>query len=59
MSVEALEQGFAQERETGVFARAGEPKQLLWRDLPHVAPDTVQVVTALAEVVLAELRDGQ
>jgi hypothetical protein len=39
-----------------VFARAGEPKELLWRDLPHVGPDAAQSVAALAGAVVAELR---
>jgi len=39
-----------------VFARAGEPKELLWRDLPHVGPDAEEIVAALAGAVVAELR---
>ncbi len=39
-----------------VYARAGEPKEFIWQDLPHVGPDAVRIIAALAEVVLAELR---
>ena len=44
MSVEALEQGFVQERETGVFARAGVLRRL--------ARDRVAAIAGLVLTVI-------
>ncbi len=38
-----------------VFARAGQPKELIWHDTPHVAPDAAAIIAELSRVVLEQL----
>ena len=38
-----------------VYAAAGEPKELVWHDTPHVAPDAAEIIGELSRVVLQEL----
>jgi pimeloyl-ACP methyl ester carboxylesterase len=38
-----------------IYARAREPKELLWHDTPHVAPDAAEIIAELSSVVLQQL----
>ena len=38
-----------------VFARAGEPKKLVWHDTPHVEPRAQEIIAELSRVVFEEL----
>jgi dienelactone hydrolase len=42
-----------------VFAKSGEPKQLIWHDTPHVAPNAAEIIAELSRVVLGQLGTGQ
>ncbi len=38
-----------------VYAQAGEPKELVWHDTPHVGPDAANIIAELSRVVIEEL----
>jgi hypothetical protein len=38
-----------------VFAQAGEPKELVWHDTPHVGPNAAEIIHELTQVVLQQL----
>jgi dienelactone hydrolase len=38
-----------------IFARAGQPKELVWHDTPHVAPESPAIIAELARVVVEQL----
>jgi hypothetical protein len=37
-----------------VYALAGQPKQIIWHDTPHVAPDAAHIIAELSRVVLRQ-----
>lgn len=38
-----------------VYARAGEPKRMVWHDTPHVAPNAAHLIADLSNAVMTEL----
>jgi hypothetical protein len=41
-----------------VYRLAGEPKELVWHDTPHVAPNAADIIAELARVVIEQLGAG-
>jgi dienelactone hydrolase len=49
------DEGFPPESIESVFARAREPKRLVWHDMPHVQPGVAELIAELTRVALREL----
>jgi pimeloyl-ACP methyl ester carboxylesterase len=41
-----------------VYRLAGEPKELVWHDTPHVAPNAAEIIAELSRVVIEQLGGG-